>query len=59
MSSEPRLRCPLCDRELPAVSVALAATHRGTQCPYCWVRLRRLAPRLEAAREAAAERRAA
>lgn len=36
------VNCPLCDRELPALTALLAQTKVGTQCPGCWTRLRNL-----------------
>lgn len=36
------MECPFCGYALPSFTIALAATDKGTQCPKCWSRLRRL-----------------
>ena len=41
------MRCPTCGFDLPPVTELLAQTETGTQCPKCWVMLRRLSEPLE------------
>jgi hypothetical protein len=36
--------CPSCGRQLTRLAEVLACTDMGTNCPHCWVRIRRLAP---------------
>ena len=65
MTREGTVNCPLCERELPALTALLAQTRVGTQCPGCWTRLRNLKqpplamPARQAARVERERRRAA
>lgn len=36
--------CPNCGIQLTHLAEVLAQTERGTNCPHCWARVRRLAP---------------
>ena len=36
------MQCPMCGHKLPPLTAVLAHTEKGTECPKCWTRLRRL-----------------